>query len=124
MKQSTPKQFTTELCHIISGTKELKPKPKYSAISLLQMTIQDAMYNPKLIDLPIHLFSGDAGMGLERPTPVTVSYQRLWEYYVSMDILRETVGKDIAITKKYPTVEAHYSGIGFEKQVGRLELNH
>jgi hypothetical protein len=85
-------------------------------ISYLELAVSDAMYKPPVEALPVHLFSEDAGMGLRKPDHPTVSYQRLWEYYTQMDILREAVKNDIALTGVYPQIDAGYSGVGFDEE--------
>lgn len=93
-------------------------EPKLRGRSYLEICVEDAMYNPTYeVCMQYNKGSEFAGMGLTRPDHFLTSYQRLWEYYVNMEVLRDAVYYDYMTTGVVPNFNPLISGVGFNEEV-------
>ncbi len=77
-------------------TTPLEPfNPKLRKQTYLEICVDDALYNRPYEEIMHHHKGSEfAGWGLTRPQSRLVSYQRLWEYYVNMEIYRDALAYD------------------------------
>ncbi len=99
-----------------TNTTEPEPfTPKLKRQSYLEICVDDAMYNaPYEVMIQHNKGTEYCGWGLERPDHFTVSYQRLWEYYVNKEIYMDAVIADYKLTGVVPNLNPIISGVGFE----------
>jgi hypothetical protein len=94
-----------------------EPTFRPAKAKLVDLCIEEAMYNPNVaLTLQLGRTSEFAGMGLRKPDHFTVTYQRLWEYVVTMEIYKDAMVADMRVTGNIPNIGGSFSGVGFDEE--------